>query len=96
MKFVVTGEASVSRNEIEKLIKDNGGSVSGSVSKNTDIVIIGSKESENYNSTKKKKAVELGKQFVNEFWLFEKLGIDDKKENISEKENNKDDIEELF
>ena len=96
MKFVVTGEASVSRNEIEKLIKDNGGSVSGSVSKNTDIVIIGSKESENYNSTKKKKAVELGKQIVNEFWLFEKLGIDDKKENISEKENNKDDIEELF
>ena len=93
LKFVVTGEASISRNEIEKMIKDNGGSVSGSVSKNTDIVIIGSKESESYNSTKKKKAVELGKQIVNEYWLFEKLGIDDKKENVSEKENNKDDIE---
>ena len=97
LKFVVTGEASISRNEIEKLIKDNGGSVSGSVSKNTDIVIIGSKESESYNSTKKKKAVELGKQIVNEFWLFERIGLNKTEEKENEtKIEIEDDIEELF
>ena len=97
MKFVVTGEASVSRNEIEKMIKDNGGSVSGSVSKNTDIVIIGSKESESYNSTKKKKAVELGKQIVDEFWLFDKIGFDKNEEKSETKETElRNDIDELF
>ena len=97
LKFVVTGEASISRNEIEKMIKDNGGSVSGSVSKNTDIVIIGSKESESYNSTKKKKAIELGKQIVDEYWLFEKIGLNKIEEKETEiKTENKNDIDELF
>ena len=79
------------------MIKDNGGSVSGSVSKNTDIVIIGSKESESYNSTKKKKAVELGKQIVDEFWLFDKIGFDKNEEKSETKETeSKNDIDELF
>jgi len=96
MKFVVTGEASVSRNEIEKMIKDNGGSVSGSVSKNTDIVIIGSKEPSDYNSTKKKKAIELGKQIVDEYWLFERIGLNKEEKEPETKIETEDDIEELF
>ena len=95
LKFVITGAAVVDRNVLEKLVKENGGSVSGSVSKNTDVVIIGSKEGENYNSTKKKKAVELGKQIVNEQWLFEKVGycfenqVVDKVDKPVENQNNK-------
>ncbi len=42
-KFVVTGKfEELSRNELTTLIEQNGGSVSGSVSKNTDFVIAGS------------------------------------------------------
>ena len=41
-KFVITGTIDgLSRDEIKKFIEDNGGTTSESVSKNTDIVIVG-------------------------------------------------------
>lgn len=75
MKFVVTGAATKPRNEIEKLIKDNGGEFSSSVSKTTNYLIVGSQEKDGFNSTKYKKAKDLNITIVDEFWLFEQLGL---------------------
>lgn len=97
--FVVTGKATKGRDEIEKLIKNNGGNVSGSVTSKTDILIIGSLEESNFNSTKKKKAIELNKEIHDELWLFDLLDIKEEKEVTIEKEfNNKTsiDLNELF
>ena len=69
--FVVTGAASMGREEIAALIKKNGGAVSGSVSKKTDFLIIGSKEDSSFNSSKKKKATELNVPIHDEYWLFD-------------------------
>ena len=53
--FVITGTLSVPRDEIKEIIETNGGNVSSSVSKKTDVVIVGEDAGSKY-----KKAVELG------------------------------------
>ena len=54
-QFVITGTLSVPRDEIKEIIESNGGNVSSSVSKKTDVVIVGEDAGSKY-----KKAVELG------------------------------------
>ena len=54
-KFVLTGTLSVSRNEMTKRIEDLGGKSSGSVSKATDFVLVGSEPGSKYD-----KALALG------------------------------------
>lgn len=64
-KFVVTGTlVKFGREEIKQIIEDNGGITSGSVSKKTDIVIVGENPGSKYD-----KAIELGI----EIWDEEKL-----------------------
>lgn len=61
--FVVSGVFEVfSRNELKKSIEDNGGKVTGSISKKTDYVIAG----ENMGPSKKEKAELLGVPIVSE------------------------------
>lgn len=74
--FVVTGEAEIGRKQIEKLIKLHGGQVKASVSKNTNFLLIGSKETEDFSSSKKTRAIELKIPIINEWQLFEKVGTD--------------------
>lgn len=76
-KIVITGAATKSRDELEAMVKKNGGEISNSVSKKTTTVIIGSKEPANYKSSKKTKAIELNIPIVDEFWLFDKIGVDE-------------------
>ncbi|GAB4281130.1 MAG: NAD-dependent DNA ligase LigA [Candidatus Rifleibacteriota bacterium] len=76
LTFVVTGEAEIPRKQIEKLIKDNGGSVKSSVSAKTDFLLIGSREPDDFQSSKKTKALELKKEIISEFKLFEMVGAD--------------------
>lgn len=92
LKFVVTGTATKPRGELEKLIKDNGGEFSGSVSKKTNYLIMGSLEKEGFTSTKAKKANELNVPIVDEFWLFDKLGMNEEKENNIEVEESLNDL----
>lgn len=64
-KFVITGTlVKFGREEIKQIIEDNGGVTSGSVSKKTDIVIVGENPGSKYE-----KALELGI----EIWDEEKL-----------------------
>ncbi len=90
MKFVITGAATKSRDELELMVKRNGGECSGSVSKKTDCLIIGSKEDSSFNSNKKKKALDLNIPIVDEFWLFEKISVtfDVKDDKIEQVESN--------
>lgn len=74
-KIVITGAATKSRDELEAMVKKNGGEISSSVSKKTTTVIIGSKEPADYKSSKKTKAIELNIPVVDEFWLFDKIGV---------------------
>lgn len=67
--FVITGTLSFSRNEIEKLIKDLGGSTVNSVSKNTSYLIVGNKPGSNYNKAKK-----LGIDILNEADFLKLIG----------------------
>ena len=61
-KFVITGTIEgISRDEIKKFIEDNGGTTSESVSKVTDIVIVGTSPGSKYQ-----KAVELNKKIWDE------------------------------
>jgi len=61
--FVVSGVFSkVSRNELKKIIEDNGGKVSGSISKKTGFVVAG----ENMGPSKKLKADDLGVPIISE------------------------------
>lgn len=92
LKFVVTGTATKPRGELEKLIKDNGGEFSGSVSKKTNFLIMGSLEKEGFTSTKAKKANEFNVPIVDEFWLFDKLGMNEEKENNIEVEESLNDL----
>ena len=55
-QFVLTGSMNLPRNELAKMIKDKGGKVTGSVSKNTFALIIADPDS---GSSKAKKAREL-------------------------------------
>ena len=67
--FVITGTLeNFSRDEIKELIENNGGKVSGSVSKKTSYVIIGDNP-----GSKADKAVELGVKIINEEQLMELL-----------------------
>lgn len=72
--FVITGEATLPRREIEDLVKKNGGKVTSSVSPKTSFLIIGSKEPETYSSSKKKRAQELKVPIIDEIRLKETLG----------------------
>lgn len=61
--FVVSGVfEKVSRNELKKLIEDNGGKVSGSISSKTSFVVAG----ENMGPSKKEKAESLGIPIISE------------------------------
>lgn len=65
LNFVVTGKVIHynNRNEIKEIIESHGGKVTGSISKNTSYLINNNKES---NSTKNKKAKELGIKIISE------------------------------
>ncbi|WP_099301908.1 NAD-dependent DNA ligase LigA [Bacillus sp. Marseille-P3800] len=65
IQFAVTGSVLTFKNrkELQKEIEKHGGKVSGSVSKNTNYLINNDKES---NSSKNKKAKELGVRIINE------------------------------
>ena len=68
-KFVVTGTlVKFGREEIKQLIEDNGGITSNSVSKKTDIVIVGESPGSKYD-----KALELGIEIWDEEKLLEML-----------------------
>ena len=61
--FVVSGVfETVSRNELKKLIEDNGGKVSGSISRKTSYVVAG----DNMGPSKKAKAEDLGVPIISE------------------------------
>lgn len=53
--FVITGTLSRSRDDIKEMLENYGGNVSGSVSKKTDVVIVGENPGSKYD-----KAMELG------------------------------------
>lgn len=63
LKFCITGELSMARNEFEKLIKKNGGVMVSSVSKNTNYLITNETES---SSSKFVKAKTLGIPILSE------------------------------
>ena len=67
--FVVTGEASLPRRQIEEQIKKYGGNVKSSVSPRTDFLLIGSQESASFVSNKKNRALELKIPIIDEFEL---------------------------
>jgi len=59
--FVITGSLSLSRERAHEMIRENGGDVSNSVSKNTDYLVMGDNP-----GTKLDKAKELGVKVINE------------------------------
>ena len=59
--FVITGTLSRPRDEIKEILETNGGNVTGSVSKKTDVVIVGTDPGSKYD-----KAIELGITIWNE------------------------------
>ena len=60
---------SVSRNELKKLIEDNGGKVSSSISSKTSYIVAGN----NMGPSKKDKAEKLGITLINEYEFLQKL-----------------------
>jgi DNA ligase (NAD+) len=60
--FVVSGVFEMSRNDLKKLIEDNGGKVSGSISSKTSYVVAG----ENMGPSKLAKAESLGILIIDE------------------------------
>ena len=72
--FVLTGTLnSITRNDASKLIEDNGGKVTSSVTKNTDVVIVGDSPGSKYD-----KAVNLGIEIWNENKFLELIDRGDK------------------
>ena len=70
-KFVITGTIEgLSRDEIKKFIEDNGGVTSESVSKNTDIVIVGANPGSKYD-----KALALNRMIYDEKKIKELMGL---------------------
>jgi DNA ligase (NAD+) len=74
ISFVLTGEATLGRKELEKIVKAHGGKVKGSVSSETNYLVIGSLVPENYSSSKKTKALKLGIPIIDEHKLLELAG----------------------
>lgn len=73
-RMVFTGELTrIPRTEAERLVETLGAKTSGSVSKKTDIVVVGEKPGSKYN-----KALELGITVWDEAKLFEELKKEDK------------------
>jgi len=72
LKFCITGELSLPRSEIEKLIKKNGGVIAG-VSKNLNFLVTNETES---SSSKFKKAITLGIPIINETELMRMIGVE--------------------
>lgn len=70
-KICITGTLSRKRGDIERDIRDNGGIVVGSVSKNTDFLLT---NEENGTSSKFKKAKSLGIEIINEESLYKLIG----------------------
>jgi DNA ligase (NAD+) len=71
-KFCITGELSMGRTEFEKLIKNNGGVMVSSVSKNTSYLITNETES---SSSKFVKAKDLSIPIISEDQLLKMLGV---------------------
>ena len=68
--IVVSGVfESVSRNELKKLIEDNGGKLSSSISSKTSYIVAGS----NMGPSKKEKANQLGVPLVSEHEFLQKI-----------------------
>ena len=73
-KFVVTGSFdNISRDEIKEFIEERGGLTSDSVSKKTDVVLVGEAP-----GSKRDKAIELNIPIWNQAKLFEIMGIVEK------------------
>lgn len=71
--FCITGKfINYTRNELEKIIADRGGKLSGSVSKKTDCLLTNEADS---GSSKAKKAAELGTPIMSEKEFLEKVGL---------------------
>lgn len=70
-KICITGSLSRKRSDIERDIRENGGIVVGSVSKNTDLLLT---NEENGSSSKFKKATALGINIINEESLYKLIG----------------------
>lgn len=70
-KFCITGTLSMKRSALEKLVKDNGGVVVSTVTKNTDFLITNDTES---SSSKFKKAEKLNTPIISEEKFLEMLG----------------------
>lgn len=68
-KCVVSGVFSVPRDEIKRLVEENGGQLVGSISGKTDFLIAG----ENMGPAKREKAERLGVQLLTEGGLMEKI-----------------------
>ncbi|AJR04564.1 NAD-dependent DNA ligase LigA [Siansivirga zeaxanthinifaciens] len=68
--IVITGVfESVSRDELKKLIENNGGKVSSSISSKTSFIVAG----DNMGPSKKKKAEDLGITLINEYEFLQKI-----------------------
>ncbi|MBJ6369011.1 NAD-dependent DNA ligase LigA [Snuella sedimenti] len=68
--IVVSGVfESISRNELKKLIEDNGGKVGSSISSKTSYIVAGS----NMGPSKKQKAVKLNIDTINEYEFLQKI-----------------------
>jgi DNA ligase (NAD+) len=68
--IVITGVfESISRNELKKIIEDNGGRVSSSISSKTSYIVAG----ENMGPSKKEKAEKLNIELLNEYKFLQKL-----------------------
>ena len=73
-KFVITGSFdNISRDEIKEFIEERGGLTSDSVSKKTDVVLVGEAP-----GSKRDKAIELNIPIWNQAKLFEIMGIVEK------------------
>ncbi|MCF7561696.1 NAD-dependent DNA ligase LigA [Sabulilitoribacter multivorans] len=72
LSIVISGVfESLSRDELKKLIEDNGGKVSSSISSKTSFIVAGA----NMGPSKKEKAEKLNIELINEYQFLQKLNI---------------------
>lgn len=69
LSIVVSGRFSVDRNQLKKIIEENGGKISTSISKTTSFIIVG----EEMGPSKKIKAEELGVKMISEYEFYQFL-----------------------